>query len=209
MIARISGRLEEISADAAALVDVGGGLWYEIRVPACDVEQLTRRVGQDIILHTIHYFEGDPSHGQVTPRLIGFRSESDRDFLKIFTTVKGVGVRKALRALARPIAEIAAAIQAKDARFLISLPEIGKRTAEQIIVELHGKLDDFAGEGLPGQAASEISAAATEAISVLVGLGERRGDAAALVERVLGIEPDLESAEEIIQHAYKLKAAGI
>ena len=190
-------------------MDVGGGLWYEIRVPACDVEQLTRRVGQDIILHTIHYFEGDPSHGQVTPRLIGFRSESDRDFLKIFTTVKGVGVRKALRALARPIAEIAAAIQAKDARFLISLPEIGKRTAEQIIVELHGKLDGFAGEGLPCQAPPEMSEATTEAISVLVGLGERRGDAAALVERVLGVDPDLKSAEEIIQHAYKLKAAGI
>ncbi len=211
MIARISGRLEEITPDAAALVDIGGGFWYEVRVPACDVERLARSLGQDIVLHTIHYFEGNPSHGQVTPRLIGFRSEADRDFFKVFTTVKGVGVRKALRALARPIAEIAAAIQAKDARFLVSLPEIGKRTAEQVIVELHGKVDEFAGEALTGQyqKPGEMSESATEAVSVLVGLGERRPDAAALVERVLAVDPELQSPEEIIQHAYKLKAAGV
>jgi hypothetical protein len=78
------------------------------------VERLTRRVGQDVVLHTIHYVEGDPSHGVQTPRLVGFLSETDRDFFRVFTTVKGIGMRKALRALARPVAEIAAAIQNKD-----------------------------------------------------------------------------------------------
>ena len=95
MIARIAGRLEEI-ADGLALIDVGGGLWYEALVAACDVERLSRRMGQDVVLHTIHYLEGDPSHGQVTPRLIGFVAEADRDFFRVFTTVKGIGVRKAL-----------------------------------------------------------------------------------------------------------------
>jgi Holliday junction DNA helicase RuvA len=171
------------------------------------VERLGSRVGKDVVLFTIHYMEGDPSHGSVTPRLVGFLSEMDRRFFRVFTTVKGIGNRKALRALARPIAEIAAAIQAKDARFLVDLPEIGKRTAEQIIAELNGKVDEFAGPA--AVAAEPLSEAADEAVAVLVQLGERRADALALVDRVLAVAPELTSAEAIIQQAYKLKAGGL
>lgn len=198
--------MEEV-AGPSVLIDVGGGLWYEVLVPACDAERLRRRLGQDIVLHTIHYFEGDPSHGQQTPRLIGFLTETDRDFFRLFTTVKGIGLRKALRALVRPPAEVAAAIANKDAKFLIALPEIGRRTAEQIIVELSGKVDDFAGELAPA-AEAEFSESAAEAIAVLVQLGERRADAVALVERVLAVAPELQSPEEIIQKVYKLKTGG-
>jgi len=202
MIARITGRLEQI-VGSSALIDVGGGLWYEAMVPACDAERLARRVGQDVALHTIHYLEGDPSHGQVTPRLVGFVTEADRDFFKVFTTVKGIGVRKALRALVRPVAEVAAAIQAKDTRFLKELPEIGPRMAERIVAELHGKVDEFAGPAAP--AAPELSEAAQEAVAVLVQLGERRADAVALIERVLAVAPELQAPEAIIQQAYRLK----
>ncbi len=205
MIARISGRLEELK-DGAVLVDTGGGLWYELLVPACDCERLARRVGQDIVLYTIHYFEGDPAHGVQTPRLIGFLAEADRDFFRVFTKVKGIGVRKALRALVRPPAEVAAAIQGKDAKYLVALPEIGKRTAEQIIAELTGKVDKFAGEA--PRAEAEMPAAAVEAVAVLVQLGEKRPDAMALVDRVLAVAPELDSPETIIQQVYKLKAGG-
>ena len=208
MIARITGRLEEIT-DSLALLDVGGGLWYEVLVPVCDVERLVRRLGQEIVLHTIHYVEGNPAHGGQTPRLIGFLAETDRRFFRLFTTVKGIGVRKALRALARPIAEIAAAIQAKDARYLVELPEIGRRTAEQIIAELHGKVLDFAGAALAPTEEKRMSEPAAEAVAVLVQLGERRPDAVALVERVLAVAPELTSFEDILRQAYRLKASGI
>ncbi len=206
MIARITGRLEEI-AGSSALIDLGGGLWYEVLVPACDVERLGRRAGQDVILHTIHYFEGNPSHGVQTPRLIGFLAEADRDFFSLFTTVKGIGIRKALRALVRPPTEVAAAIANKDAKFLVALPEIGNRTAERIIVELSDKVGEFAGELAPTVEA-EFSESAAEAIAVLIQLGERRADAAALVERVIAVAPELDSPEAIIQHVYRLKAGG-
>jgi Holliday junction DNA helicase RuvA len=207
MIVRITGRLEEVRG-AAAVVDAGNGLWYEVLVPACDVERLSRRVGQDVVLHTIHYLEGDPAHGHVTPRLVGFLTESDRDFFRVFTTVKGIGARKALRALARPVAEVAAAINAKDGRFLTALPEIGKRTAETIIAELHGKVDEFAGAAGEVVAAAQMPEAAQEAVAVLVQLGERRADATGLVQRVAAVAPELDTPEEIIQQAYKLKAGG-
>lgn len=202
MIARIAGRLEEVS-EGTALIDIGGGLWYEVLVPACEVERLARRVGQDVILHTIHCLEGDPSRGTQSPRLIGFGSVSDRDFFRLFTKVKGIGVRKALRAMIRPISELAAAIQNKDSKLLVSLPEIGRRTAETIIAELHGKVEPFVGELSTGEV--EVPAAVAEALSILVQLGERRGDAMGLIERVISVAPELDSPEEIIQHVYKLK----
>ena len=208
MIARISGRLEELR-NGAALVDAGVGLWYEVMVPACDVERLARRAGQDVVLHTLHYVEGDPAHGQLTPRLVGFLAEADRDFFRVFTTVKGIGVRKALRALVRPMAEIAAAIQAKDAKFLVALPEIGRRTAETIIAQLHGKVDEFAGELTTADArAPEMPEAGAEAVAVLVQLGESRADATALVDRVLAVAPQLDAPGAIIQQAYRLKTVG-
>jgi len=206
MIARIAGRLEAV-ADGAALIDAGVGLCYEVLVPACDVERLARRVGQDVRLHTIHFLEGDPSHGQAAPRLVGFGDEADREFFRLFTTVKGIGIRKALRAMVRPVAEVAAAIQNKDAKMLVALPGIGRRAAETIIAELHGKVERFAGEA--GRLEPELPEAAEEAIAVLVQLGERRGDAMALVERVLAVAPELTSAEAIIQRAYKLKAGSV
>ncbi|MFW6132308.1 MAG: Holliday junction branch migration protein RuvA, partial [Planctomycetota bacterium] len=131
MIARIAGTLKA-AGEGTVLIDAGGGLWYELLVPSCDMERHGRRVGQEAVLHTLHFIEGDPARGMQQPRLIGFSSEADREFFRVFTTVKGVGVRKALRAMVRPVAEVAAAIQAKDTRFLVALPEIGKRTAEQI-----------------------------------------------------------------------------
>lgn len=206
MIARISGRLDEVT-HTAALIDTGDGLAYEVFVPSFEVERLGRRVGQPVTLYTIHYLEGDPSHGAQSERLVGFIRPEDRAFFRAFTTVKGIGIRKALRALVRPISEVAAAIAAKDARFLVALPEIGKRTAEQIIAELHGKVDEFAGQAVPA-AAAELPEAAEEAVAVLVQLGERRADAIALVQRVLAVAPESDNAEEIIQHVYRLKAGG-
>ena len=208
MIARITGVLQEITK-ASALIDTGSGLWYEVLVPAFSLERLSRRLGQEVALYTIHYLEGDPSYGQTTPRLVGFAAEEDRAFFQLFTTVKGIGMRKALRAMARPAGEVAAAIQAKDAKMLSTLPEIGKRTAERIIAELHDKVDAFAG-GAAAMAArqEEIPEAGQEAIAVLVQLGERRADAAALVERALAVAPETQTPEEIIQHVYKLKAGG-
>ncbi len=52
----------------------------------------------------------------------------------------------------------------------------------------------------------DLPDAAAEALSVLVQLGERRPDALALVQRVLAVAPEAETAEDIIQYVYRLKA---
>jgi len=204
MIAKIAGRLERLDG-AKALIDTGAGLWYEVLVPAYSVDWLTRRVGQEVVLHTIHYLDGDPARGNLVPRLVGLPAEEDRRFIELFTSVKGIGLRKALRALARPVADVAAAIAAEDTAALTALPEIGKRTAQQIVAELHDRLDDFAA---PATVATEakLNDAGLQAVSVLIQLGEKRADAAALVDRALAVAPELDSPEAIIQSVYRLKA---
>ncbi len=205
MIARINGIVEAVVGDLA-LVTVGE-LTYELYVPAADLPLLQRRVGQRMMFFTIEYIEGNASFGQLAPRLIGFLREEDKSFFNLFITVKGIGPRRALRALEKPIGEIAAAISRKDAKMLTTLPEIGKRTAEQIIAELHGKVDKFA---LPGAATTEVVAARPDyahlAIAALVSLGERRPEAENWVDRVCRVDPELRDANAIIQAAYRLKA---
>ena len=210
MITRIAGQLEEVGS-SSAVVSLGG-LWYEVMIAACDVGKLSGKLGREVVLYTIHIIEGDPSRGQVVPRLIGFQAQADREFFRTFTKVKGIGPKKALRALVRPIAEVAAAIENKDAKSLVALPEIGKRTAELIIAELHGKVGQFAGDYAadgPGEAVRNISEPGIEAVAILVQLGERRADAMTLVERVLACDAEIDSPGEIVQHVYKLKAGGV
>src|SRR6185295_11285386 len=108
-------------------------------------------LGEQVTFHTIFYLEGDAARGNLEPKLIGFLRADDRKFFELFTTVKGIGAKTALKALTVPVGEIAAAIESKDARFLTRLQGIGKRTAELIVAELSGKAARFAtfspGEG--------------------------------------------------------------
>ena len=82
-----------------------GAFDFEVFIPEFARRQLQNRVGEDISLHTIDYLEGNPMQGRMTPRLIGFLSEVEREFFELFCSVDGVGVKKALRAMVRPVRE--------------------------------------------------------------------------------------------------------
>ena len=208
MIARIAGRIEEVT-DTTALIDVGSGLWYEVLVPAVDAERLRGRAGREVVLYTIHYVEGDPSRGAQTPRLVGFLTEKDRDFFRLLTKVKVLGIRKGLKALARDVGDIAAAIAHGDETFLTHLPEIGKKTAQTIIAELREKVAEFATGGAPAVAAvGNLGEEASQALAILVQLGEKRADALAMVQRAMASADAMESTEAILKQVYQLRGAG-
>jgi Holliday junction DNA helicase RuvA len=136
--------------------------------------------------------------------LIGFSSERDRAFFELFTTVKGIGNRKALRALVRPFAETATAIANRDAKTLTDMPEIGKRSAETIIAELHGKVDVFIGE-IASTIEVIMPAFSDDAISMLVQLGETKADAKRLVRLAFDAQPDITTADQLVQTSFQLK----
>jgi Holliday junction DNA helicase RuvA len=200
MITQLSGTLTAID-DGAAHVQCGE-LTYEVLVPAADAMALAARIGQPVRFHTLHYLEGQGQGSSFWPRLVGFQHASDRAFFELFTTVKGIGNRKALRALQLPFAQVAEAIAARDHALLQSLPEIGKRTAEAICVELKGRVDPFVrGLGAPAGAApgkpaargpvtaeGKLLSAARDAVEVLAQLGHPKPAARDMVERVLARE---------------------
>jgi Holliday junction DNA helicase RuvA len=214
MICKIQGTLRRIVGGMAHL-ELGGGVTYEVMVPAYAASRLGGLLDQPAVFFTFHYLEGSSQGGNLVPRLAGFAAELDRAFFELFTTVKGIGPKRALRAMALPVSQIAAAVADRDLKMLQTLPEIGRRMAETIVAELHGKVDRFldGAAGAPsaadGSSASSIATAsspAREAIEVLVQLGENRAQAAMWIDQVLRRQPDLTDSRQIIAESLRLKS---
>lgn len=211
MISRIEGELVDLIDGRAMLAC--GAITYELLVPGFDQQRLAVCVGQAVTFHTLHYLEAQGPTGPFIPRLIGFAAPEDRAFFELFTTVKGMGNRKALRALQLPCGTVAGAIAERDVDLLKSLPEIGKRTAETIVAELSGKVDRFIevkpsgtrkGKDVDGpiDARSDLI---RDAVAVLVQLGEPKLIARQLVDRALAADKTLDSADQLMAAALRLK----
>src|SRR5918911_2088455 len=142
MITKITGRLNRV-LDEEVRLQVGP-LEYQVLVPEFVRRRVQGHVGQEVTLHTSHYLDGNPMQGRVVPRLIGFTTEAELEFFELFCTVDKVGVRKAIKALMRPVREIADAIQRQDSKWLTTLPGVGSATAEQIVATLRRKVTKFA-----------------------------------------------------------------
>ena len=208
MIVKLSGKLEYVGADCVHVALTGGGdLTHELLVPSADVPFLQTKIGQNVTFFTVEYIEGNASFGQLAPKMLGFLRVQDREFFDLFTTVKGIGTRKALRALAIPVGDIARAIALKDTRKLSSLPSVGKRMAETIVAELHGKVEKFAAGSAVGDVPVEsLPDFQQTAIDALSKLGERRPDAETWVKRVCQVDGTLKDPQKIVRAVYQLKA---
>ncbi|MBX3317736.1 MAG: hypothetical protein KF902_12840 [Phycisphaeraceae bacterium] len=206
MIRKISGRLEAVEGLSVLVALPGIGLTYEVLVPAFLSERLGASVGREIELVTLEYLEGQGQGASFVPRVVGFATIHDRRFYELLTTVKGMGNRKALKALAIEPGVFARSIAERDAKALQALPEIGKRMAETVIAELSGKVDGFVSyEGVeikPRAAAAPASGPVAEAIATLVALGESRADAERMVDRATGRDSTLQTAEQIVAAAF-------
>jgi Holliday junction DNA helicase RuvA len=204
MIAKIEGKLVKLDSDTA-LIQVGN-ISYEVMLPSYCVNALADKIGSDVVLCTMEYYEGTPVGGNLVPRIVGFLNPAEKDFFTKFISVKGIGIRKGLRSLGIPIATIAAAIENADEKMLMSLEGVGKRMAQQIIAELKGKLKTFAAEAemvRPAQLLSKPFQA--EALEILIAWGERRTEAIELIELACQRHPDVNSAEQLVPLVYRLK----
>ncbi len=203
MIAGIEGRLIKLDTETA-LVQVGA-ITYEVMLPGYGVSALSGQIGTDISLCTMEYYEGSLGGGNLIPRLVGFLSPNEREFFTTFISVKGMGIRKGLRALNIPIQDIAAAVENGDEKLLMTLPGIGRRMATQTVAELKGKLQTFALGAEPARVATQFKAFQVEALEVLVAWGEKRNEAMELIELAAQKHPDVTTAEELVPLVYRLK----
>jgi len=203
MITRITGRLTALTHEAATIA--AGPFEYEVYIPEFVRRQLQGKLETEVSLRTIEYLEGTPGRGNLTPRLIGFMSHAEREFFDAICSVDGVGVKKALRSMVRPVREVAVAIEEQDVKQLSALPGIGAGLAERIIAKLRRKMAKFA---LLVQAETPAAdegdrGVVNDAYEALLSLGHSAPDARQKIENVLQSGKKYKTIEEILEEIYR------
>jgi Holliday junction DNA helicase RuvA len=203
VITKISGDLLRLDDDSATLA--AEPFEYQVFIAESTRRSLQALVGQPISLHTIYYHDGDPSRGRVMPRLVGFLSEVEREFFEMFCSVDGVGAKKALRAMVRPVQDIAEMIEEQDAKGLSSLPGVGGATADRIIAKLRRKMSKFAllvarTQDYEAEVKRDVVQEAFEALRTL---GHTDADARKLLDSVLKAKRKFADVEAVLQAIYQ------
>lgn len=186
----------------------------EVLIPEHTRRQIQGKVGEPVTLHTTFYIEGQAMGGRLTPRLIGFLSTIDRDFFDTFCSVDGVGMRKALRAMVRPVRELARTIQEQDVKTLATFPGIGEATAERIVAKLRRKVGIYALIVNPdgttsapppsnGQVAHAEPDLVSDAYAALLSVGHTEMQARAAIDRALGGKKKFKSVADLIEAIYQ------
>lgn len=185
MIAYLEGKIIKKAEDRVLLLTHGVG--YEVLLPGFMVDRLKEKAeGEDLTLFIYH----QQSERQPKPVLIGFHRESEKEFFQRFISVSDIGPLKAVKALERPVTDIAAAIEAGDIRQLSQLKGIGKRTAQKIVAALGGAMDGFAHPAGESMAAVAPEDASAQVFGVLVEqLGHKPADARRHIEAALARNP--------------------
>lgn len=200
MITKITGKLLAVDEDATVAV---APFEYAVGVPDFNRRQLQSQIGQTISLHTLHHLDGNPAHGKLTPRLIGFLRAEEREFFEMFCSVDGVGVKKALRAMIKPVRDVAVLIEEQDAKGLATLPGIGPATAERIIAKLRRKMPKFAlivGMELPaGDVKRDV---VDDAFDALCALGHGEAEARRLIDSAIATKKKFKDVNALLTTIY-------
>ena len=205
MITKLTGHLVRVLDEEVRLAV--GPVEYQVLVPEMVRRQLQLKSGQELVLHIIEYLEGNQAASRFTPRKVGFLTEAELEFFDLFCTVEKIGVKKALKALARPVAEIADAISRQDAKWLATLPGIGAATAEQIVTTLKRKVTKFAfpagghrdADGKPDAAKGQLI---DEIYQALLALGHNPMEARTRLDGLLTSGKPFATVEEGVKLVY-------
>jgi Holliday junction DNA helicase RuvA len=203
MITRISGTLERVEPTAVEIAV--GPVVHEVLVTELVRRTCQQKLGQPVVLHTLEYLEGNPTRGNLVPRLVGFLSEVEREFFELICEVDGVGVRKALRAIIRPVGEIASAIEEQDTKSLSGLPGIGAATAERMIAKLRRRMPKFAllvAREAPAEAGA-TGDVLVETFEVLRSLGHSDSESRRLVDALRADKKKPKDVQEALEAIYR------
>lgn len=181
MIASIKGVVTFIGPESAVVE--AGGIGYAVML----TEQMLAktRTNTPVIFWTHEYLRED------SRELYGFAGPDELAFFKKLISISGVGPRSAMKlmGLGRTV-EIKKAIMAGDVTYLTRAPGVGKKSAQKIILELKGTIEE----------ADSPRAGGDEVVEALVGLGYSRSEALATVQ---ALPKELTETEERIRAALK------
>jgi holliday junction DNA helicase RuvA len=185
MIARLSGILAELTADAA-VIDVAG-VGYLVQMSGRTLDALGPVGGEVVIVTELQVREDAWT-------LFGFGSTAERDSFRALTSIQGVGGKVALAILSTlSIDELARAVAHDDKAMIGRANGVGPKLAARIANELQGKLGAV---GIAGAAPAPRAGAAADALSALANLGFKPAEASAAVNAAqdeLGAEASLDT----------------
>ena len=171
MIAYLSGKLLEKHTNLA-IVDVGG-VGYEVSIPLSTFYELGD-VGADVSMRIYTHVREDAI------QLFGFKTLRERDLYLRLISVQGIGPKMGIAMLSGMNAdEIILAIRTDDLARLTSIPGVGRKTAERLVIELRDKIGELSSGGTAKHDALESSTLPADAIfedvlSAPVNLGYQR-----------------------------------
>jgi|TARA_B110000467_G_scaffold142766_1_gene144370 Holliday junction DNA helicase RuvA len=202
VIKYVTGRLVEVF-DSSIIME-NGPFHFEVLVPDFVRHNVQSLVDEDLSLHTILYFEGNPQ-GRMNPRMVGFLSKVELEFFELFCSVDGVGVKKALRSMVRPVREVALMIENQDVKGLSTLPGVGPATAERIIAKLRRKMAKFALLVSRDQAvAMDVEPdLVDQTCDVLRSLGHSDADARRLIDATIESGEKFNDVETLLNAVYQ------
>lgn len=200
MIAYLEGVLKGVSDERLTLLV--GGIGYDVLIPAFVMSELRRskKINDALSLYiSFHQTERQPK-----PVLVGFSHELDREFFELFITVEDIGPLAAVKALTRPIREIARHIEEKDVKSLRKLKGIGERKAEKIVATLKGRVAKYALMPEIAGAVEVVEDFIKDVEHVLITqLGHKALEARRMIEEAMKRAPGISSSEELFEEVYR------
>jgi len=201
MISYLEGELIETFDDRVTLLV--GGIGYDILIPAYlinEIKEDEKKGMKELKLH-ISY---NQTERQPKPILVGFKHPFDKKFFELFISVEDIGPTAAIKALIRPVGDIARFIEEKDSKALRQLKGIGERKAEKIIATLKGKVAMYA--LMPKiEVTAEIAEDFRKEVEdvLITQLGHKLTEAREMVEEAMRRNPRIASSEELFEEVYR------
>jgi Holliday junction DNA helicase RuvA len=194
MIVQVVGVLLTKELDHVEIL-TDGGVAYELAVPLSAYEALPKP-GERCAIHTYLVVKEDGW------QLFGFTSPFERRVFQKVLSAKGVGPALALGLLSSLTADrLVRAIREKDVATLQSVPRVGRKKAEQLILDLADKLDQLQGSGAEAGVGRTAGPGTDDAIRALVSLGYTTADAEKAVRSALDSGMKGMTAPELIRAA--------
>jgi Holliday junction DNA helicase RuvA len=206
MIAYISGKLLEKQANTV-IVDVGG-VGYEISIPLSTFYEIGD-VDSEISLRIYTHVREDAL------QLFGFKTERERQLYLKLISVQGIGAKSGITMLSGMSAdEIIVAIRTDNLARLTSIPGVGRKTAERLVIELRDKLNDLSSAATQQQLATAASGANVpidavydDALSALTNLGYQRNAAEKALKQAVQDGTEM-SVQKLLRKSLQLLAKG-
>ena len=206
MIAYLKGKLLEKEANTV-IVDVGG-VGYEVMIPLSTFYELGE-VGEDIELRIFTHVREDAL------QLFGFKTLRERELYLKLISVQGIGAKSGISMLSGMSAdEIIVAVRTDNLARLTSIPGVGKKTAERLVIELRDKLNDLTSGATQQQLTSgsggvsvSVDAVYDDALSALTNLGYQRNAAEKALKQAVQDGTEM-SVQKLLRKSLQLLAKG-